>query len=100
MRSAQSPSIDFNQMLVVSVFFHFFLCTVVMFLPHTQHMVKRIKPAFMVSLINVPTGPEARPAPPVKEAPVVSESPTPPVVEKPVPKKSEAAKALVSKLDQ
>lgn len=100
MRSAQSLSIDFNQMLVVSVFFHFFLFTVAMFLPHAQNMVKRIKPAFMVSLINVPTGPEARPAPPVQEATVESESQTPSVVEKPVPKKSEAAKALVSKLDQ
>ena len=90
MRSTQSPVIDFNQMLVASVFFHFFLFTVMMFLPQTQNIVKRIKPAFMVSLIGVPTGPEAPPVP---------EPPAPPVAEKPVPKKP-AAKARVSKLDQ
>ncbi len=87
MRSTQSPVIDFNQMLVVSVFFHFFLFTVMMILPQTQNLVKRIKPAFMVSLISVPTGAEATPAPPVEEAP-------------PVPEKSAATEALVSKLDQ
>ncbi len=100
MRSAHLPVIDFNQMLVASVFFHFFLFTVMMFLPQTQNIVKRIRPVFMVSLIDVPTGPDAIPAPPVKEAPPVPESTTPLVVEKPVPKKSSASKALVSKLDQ
>ncbi|MCZ6514034.1 MAG: hypothetical protein O6857_08920, partial [Nitrospinae bacterium] len=100
MRSAHLPVIDFNQMLVASVFFHFFLFTVMMFLPQTQNIVKRIRPVFMVSLIDVPTGPDAIPAPPVKEAPPVPESTTPPVVEKPVPQKSSASKALVSKLDQ
>lgn len=83
MRSTQFPVIDFNQMLVVSVFFHFFLFTVMMLLPQTQNIVKRIKPVFMVSLIGVPMEPEAVPAP-----------------EKPVPKKSATTEALVSKLDQ
>ncbi len=77
-----------------------------MFLPQTQNIVKRIKPAFMVSLIEVPTGAAATPAPPVKETPPVKEAPPvpestpPPVVEKPVPQKSAASKALVSKLNQ
>jgi len=83
MRSTQFPVIDFNQMLVVSVFFHFFLFTVMMLLPQTQNIVKRIKPVFMVSLIGVPMEPEAVPAP-----------------EKPVPKKSATTEALVSKPDQ
>ncbi len=86
MRSTQFPVIDFNQMLVVSVFFHFFLFTVMMLLPQTQNIVKRIKPVFMVSLIGVPMEPEALPAPPVPE--------------KPIPKKSATTEALVSKLDQ
>jgi len=77
MRSTQSPFIDFNQMLVVSVFFHFFLFTVMMLLPQTQNIVKRIKPVFIVSLIGVPTGAEATP----------------------VPEKSAVPKAQVSKLD-
>ena len=83
MRPAQFPSIDFNQMLVVSVFFHFFLFTTVMFLPQTQEVVRRIKPAFMVSLVDIPAGPDTQSAPPVKQAPV---APVPPA--KPIPQKS------------
>jgi TonB family protein len=123
MRSAQSPSIDFNQMLVVSVFFHFFLFTAFMFLPQTQDTVRRIKPAFTVSFVSIPTGsPDIQPAPQAKEAPVAPAPPKPsvaaekpipkPKVEKPIPKpipipkpkpvpeKSAASKALVSKLDE
>ena len=120
MRSAQSPSIDFNEMLVVSVFFHFFLFAVFMFLPETQNVVKHIKPAFTVSFVNIPTGtPDVQPAPPAQETPVTPLPPAKPVVEKPipqkpkpiaeakpvpkpkpVPEKSAASKALVSKLDQ
>ena len=119
MRSAQSPSIDFNQMLVVSVFFHFFLFTVYMFLPHTQNTVKHIKPAFVVNFVDIPAGPDIQPAPPAQKTPVAPLPPAKPVVEKPipikskpipepkavpkpkpVPEKSAASKALVSKLDQ
>jgi TonB family protein len=107
MRSAQSPSIDFNQMLVVSVFFHFFLFTVFMFLPQTQNVVRHIKPAFMVSFVDIPTGPpDIQPAPPVEAVPVPPPPPKATVAEKPipepkpVPEKSAASKALVSKLDQ
>ena len=93
MRSAQSPSIDFNQMLVVSVFFHFFLFTVFMFLPQTQNVVKHIKPAFTVSFVNIPTGPDIQPAPPVEATPAPpSPSPTP-VVEKPIPVPKPIAKS-------
>jgi TonB family protein len=122
MRAAQSPSIDFNQMLVVSVFFHFFLFTVVMFLPQTRDTVKRIIPTFTVNFVDIPTGPEIEPAPPapkVEKQPVAPLPPKTPVAEKPippepkpipkpkpiqkskpVPEKSAAAKALVSKLDE
>ncbi len=95
MRSAQSLSIDFNQMLVVSVFFHFLLFTVIMFLPPTQKMIRHIKPVFMVSLVNIPMGPDIQPAPPAEETPIVPLPPETPVAEKPA-----ASKALVSKLDQ
>ena len=128
MRSAQSPSIDFNQMLVVSVFFHFLLFTVFMYLPQTKDVVKHIKPAFTVKFVDIPTGPDIEPAPPAKEAyvppppkPVVEKPkpipepkpvakpkqvakpkpiPKPKPVPKPVPEKPAASKALVSKLDQ
>jgi len=126
MRSAQSPSIDFNQMLVVSVFFHFLLFSVFMYLPQTKDVIKHIKPAFTVSFVDIPTGPDIEPAPPAKEAYVPPSPPAKPVVEKPkpipkpkpiakpkpvakskpipkpkpVPEKPAASKALVSKLDQ
>jgi TolA protein len=119
MRSAQPPSIDFNQMLVVSVFFHFFLFAVFMFLPQTQNIVRHITPAFTVSFVDIPTGlPDVEPAPPAQEAPVPPVPQKTPVVEKPiskpkpipepkpiakpkpVPEKPAASKALVSKLDQ
>jgi len=126
MRTMQSPSIDFNQMLVVSVFFHFFLFTVVMFLPQTQDTVKRIIPTFTVNFVDIPTGADiepAPPAPPVEKQPVaplppktpVAKKPVPPKPKpipkkaeplpippkpKPVPEKSAASKALVSKLDE
>ena len=111
MRTAQAPSIDFNQMLVVSVFFHFFLFTVFMFLPQTQDVVRRITPAFVVKFVDIPTGPDTEPAPLAQETSVPP--PAKPVAEKPVPQKSKplpkpepipeksaASKALVSKLDQ
>ncbi len=122
MKSAQSPTTDFNQMLVVSVFFHFLLFTTFMFLPQTQEVVRRIKPAFMVSFVDIPAGPETPSAPAVKPAPVAPMPPKPPVAEKPkpvpkpvvksvpkpkpepkpvpVPEKPAASKALVSKLDE
>ena len=79
-----------------------------MFLPQTQDVVKHIKPAFTVSFVNIPTGPDIEPAPPAK--PVV-EKPIPQKAKsisepklipkpKPIPGKSAASKALVSKLDQ
>ncbi len=113
MRTAQAPSIDFNQMLVVSVFFHFFLFTVFMFLPQTQDVVRRITPAFVVKFVDIPTGPDTEPAPLAQETSVPPSPPAKPVAEKPVPQKSKplpkpepipeksaASKALVSKLDQ
>jgi TonB family protein len=113
MRPAQSPAIDFNQMLVVSVFFHFLMFTVFMFLPQTQKIVRHIKPAFIVSLINIPAGPDIQPAPPAEETPIAPLPPETPVAEqpisqepepipepKPIPEKPAASKALVSKLDQ
>ena len=113
MRPVQSPSIDFNQMLVVSVFFHFLFFTTVMFLPQTQEAVRRIKPAFMVSLVNIPAGPDIQSAPPAKPVPVAPAPPVKPVPKPitqsipepkpkpiPVPEKPAASKALVSKLDE
>ena len=97
-----------------------------MYLPQTKDVIKHIKPAFSVSFVDIPTGPDIEPAPPTKEAYVPPSPPAKPVVEKPkpipkpkpiakpkpvakskpipkpkpVPEKPAASKALVSKLDQ
>ncbi|MBC8287226.1 MAG: TonB C-terminal domain-containing protein [Nitrospinae bacterium] len=51
-----SQSIDFNQMLVFSVFGHLLLLTAVLFLPKPRLPEKAIVPAFMVNLVSEPTG--------------------------------------------
>jgi hypothetical protein len=56
MRAQFSKSIDFNQMLVFSVFGHLLILTFVLFLPKTPLAVKAVVPAFMVSLVESPSG--------------------------------------------
>jgi len=103
MKSAPSQTIDFNQMLVVSVFFHFLLFTTFMFLPQTQDAVKRIKPAFMVSLVNIPAGPDVKTAPHVKKsvapppAKPIPKKPEPIAKPKPIPKKPEPVLKPITK---
>ncbi|MFQ5450031.1 MAG: energy transducer TonB [Nitrospinaceae bacterium] len=46
-------SLDFNQMLVASVFAHFLFMTVVLFLPNPVTREKVIRPAFMVKLVEI-----------------------------------------------
>ena len=62
MRVQFSPSIDFNQMLVFSVFGHLLLLTAVLFLPKPSLPDKAVAPAFMVNLVSEPMGSKA-PAP-------------------------------------
>lgn len=56
MKFQVSQSIDFNQMLVFSVFGHLLLLTVVLFLPKPSLPEEVIAPAFMVNLVSEPTG--------------------------------------------
>jgi len=51
-----SRSVDFNQMLVFSVFGHLLLLTVVLFLPKPRILEKVVVPAFMVNLVSEPAG--------------------------------------------
>ena len=51
-----SQSIDYNQMLVFSVFGHLLIFTFVLFFPRPPLAVKAIVPAFMVSLVESPSG--------------------------------------------
>ena len=56
MKFQVSQSIDFNQMLVFSVFGHLLLLTVVLFLPKPSLPKEVIAPAFMVNLVSETTG--------------------------------------------
>jgi TonB family protein len=59
MRVQFSPSIDFNQMLVFSVFWHLLVLTVVLFLPKPSLPDTAVVPAFMVNLVSEPMGSKA-----------------------------------------
>ncbi len=67
------PSQDFNQMLVASVFFHLMFLTAWMFLPKTKVPNEIIVPTFMVSLEEIPGGPEEGPDKPAGETGLASE---------------------------
>ena len=56
MRAQFSQSIDFNQMLVFSVFGHLVILTIVLFLPKPLQEVKVVVPAFIVSLVETSSG--------------------------------------------
>ena len=56
MRIQFYQSMDFNQMLVFSVFGHLLLLTAVLFLPKPSLPEKVIVPAFMVNLVSKPAG--------------------------------------------
>lgn len=49
-------SLNFNQMLVASVFVHLLFVTVVLFLPQVQVEEDIVVPALMVQLVDMPTG--------------------------------------------
>ena len=49
-------SLNFNQMLVTSVFVHLLFVTVVLFLPQVQVEEDIVVPALMVQLVDMPTG--------------------------------------------
>ncbi len=92
MRAQFSQSIDFNQMLVFSVFGHLLILTVVLFLPKPPLAVKAVVPAFMVSLVESPSGNKSA----VKKKPV-RKSKSPIKKSKPQIKKSVAKKNVVKK---
>ena len=81
MKAEQAPFFNFNQMLVFSVFLHFFFMTVIMFLPKAAPQFKIIKPAFMVDLMEMPTGrvKESTVKPAKKETPAPVKEPAAPV---------------------
>ncbi len=56
MRAQFSQFIDFNEMLVFSVFGHLLIFTFVLFLPKPPLAIKAIVPAFRVSLVGSPSG--------------------------------------------
>ena len=87
-----SQSIDYNQMLVFSVFGHLLILTVVLFFPKPPLAVKAIVPAFMVSLVESPSGNKSA----VKKKPV-RKSKAPIKKSEPKIKKTAAKKNVVNK---
>ena len=51
-----SQAMDFNEMLVISVFGHLVILTIVLFLPKPPIPAKDIVPAFMVNLVEISSG--------------------------------------------
>ena len=92
MRAQFSKSIDFNQMLVFSVFGHLLILTFVLFFPKPPLAVKAIVPAFMVSLVESPSGNKSA----VKKKPV-RKSKAPIKKSEPKIKKTVAKKNVVKK---
>ena len=56
MRVEFPQSIDFNKMLVFSVFLHLFILTFALFLPKPSLELKPIVPAFMVNVVEISSG--------------------------------------------
>ena len=56
MKALFPKSIDFNQMLVFSVFGHLVMLTIVLFLPKPLEEAKAVVPAFIVSLVETSSG--------------------------------------------
>ena len=87
-----SQSIDYNQMLVFSVFGHLLMLTFVLFFSKPPLAVKAIVPAFMVSLVESPSGNKSA----VKKKPV-RKSKAPIKKSEPKIKKIAAKKNVVKK---
>ena len=92
MKAQFSQSIDYNQMLVFSVFGHLLIFTFVLFFPKPPLAVKAIVPAFMVSLVESPSGNKSA----VKKKPV-RKSKAPIKKSEPKIKKTAAKKNVVKK---
>tara|TARA_B100000686_G_C16684903_1_gene914136 strand:- start:1 stop:1416 length:1416 start_codon:yes stop_codon:yes gene_type:complete len=71
MRVQFSQSIDFNQMLVFSVFLHLVLLTFSLFLPKPSLEAKPVVPAFMVNVVEIPSGVKS----PIKRKPAKNKLP-------------------------
>ena len=87
-----SRSIDFNQMLVASVFIHLLLITIVLFLPKPTIEETLVIPAFMVQMIEEATGQQESAQVPASKPP-----PPPPVQRKAAKKPAPKAEKQVAK---
>tara|TARA_Y100001936_G_scaffold128838_1_gene125960 strand:- start:349 stop:1806 length:1458 start_codon:yes stop_codon:yes gene_type:complete len=56
MKAQLTQPIDFNQMLIFSVFLHLAILTFVLFLPKPSLKLKPVVPAFMVNMVSIPSG--------------------------------------------
>ena len=105
MRFEHLSSVDHNQMLVVSVFFHLLVMATVVFIPPLTIKEKIIRPAFTVNLVELPAATKSRrlsksvPKPVEKKTHAKNRVTTKPKT-KPVLVKSESTKKILKDLDQ
>ena len=92
MRAEFPQSIDFNQMLVFSVFGHLVILTIVLFLPKPLQEVKAVVPAFIVSLVETSSGNKL-----AAQKKTIGDRKTPIKKSKPKTKKPAAAKRVTKK---
>lgn len=93
-------SLDFNQMLVTSVFVHLLFVTVVLFLPKVQIEEDIVVQALMVQLVDIPAGQKvAEEKPKPKQVALKSEAEKAPSVTKAVENKPVATKPPPSELE-
>ena len=92
MKALFPQSIDFNQMLVFSVFGHLVILTIVLFLPKPLQEAKAVVPAFIVSLVETSSGNKLSP-----QKKTVGDRKTPIKKIKPKAKKPAAAKRVARK---
>jgi hypothetical protein len=90
-------SIDFNQTLVFSVFGHLMILTMVLFLPKPNLPEKPVLPAFMVSLVSVPSGNQSPKKLEPKKKVVKPKIGKKNFEKKPTPKKKESKKPAIKK---
>ena len=105
MRFEHLSSVDHNQMLVVSVFFHLLVMAIVVFIPPLTIKEKIIRPAFTVNLVELPAETKSRglsksvPKPVEKRTHAKNRVSTKPKT-KPVSVKPELTKKILKDLDQ
>ncbi|MGP0565970.1 MULTISPECIES: energy transducer TonB [unclassified Nitrospina] len=98
---------NFNQMLVISVFVHCLMLTLVLFMPKSEWVQEKIRPVFTVDLVEVPAIPGSQPGDLPEEgqqqkavSPSQESAVETPVTQKPLTKKTSGTKEAPNPVPQ